>query len=119
MPHGVSRFRSDRTNHRCERPLHWYGQWTETSMKTCAPDMPIVPAEEFVSRVPGKCDRDGTPRQRRNQMGGDLRGISEGLVVHLRQIWNHVACIGRRDDQLGVIGAKMMGDAACVNRFVK
>ena len=83
-------------------------------MQARAPDMAIISAEKLVAGIPRKRDRDAAPRQRRDQMGRDLRRIAEGLVVHLRELWNHIARIGRRDDQLGMIGGEMIGDASRV-----
>src|ERR1700682_2299443 len=49
----------------------------------------IVAAKEFISAVAGKTNRNATAGQLGDQIGRDLRGVREWLIVHSRKQWNN------------------------------
>ena len=78
-----------------------------------------VAAERFVAAVAGQRDRDMLARQLRHQMGRQLRGIRERLVIHGRQRRHEIERILGRQHQLGVVGAEMLRDRARIVGLVE
>ena len=76
--------------------------------------MPVVAAEQLVTRIARQRDGDVPARQLRHKMGRDLRGIGERLVVNPRQLRHHLHRGPRINIELGMIGAEMLRDFARV-----
>ena len=80
--------------------------------------MPVIAGEQLIPAVPRQCDGDVLAGQLRQKIGRDLRGIGERLVIDRRQRRDHALDLFRRDIELGVLGAEMLGDRLGVRRLV-
>jgi hypothetical protein len=74
----------------------------------------VVPREEFVSPVARQRHRDVLACELGHEIGGDLRTVGLGFVVHIGQL-RHDPEEGRLVDiEIGMPGAEMGGDRAGV-----
>ena len=67
----------------------------------------VVACENLVSSIARESDGHVAPRHLRHEIGGDLRGVGERLVVDVLQFRNDGLRLCRRYVELGMLGAQM------------
>ena len=81
-------------------------------------EIPVVAAKKLVARIAGQGHGDVLAGQFHHQVGGQLRGVGEGLVVHRRQLRDQPQGVVGRQPQFGVLGAQVGGHRARVDGLV-
>ena len=77
-----------------------------------------VSAEEFISCISGKRNRNLLPGKLRHQHGRNLGGIRHRLIEEPRQIRNKLQKILLPDDSLCMIRSEIFRDCRCIRRFI-
>ena len=78
----------------------------------------IVSGKQLVAAVAGQRHGDVLARHRRNEIGRDLRGIGERLVVPFRQARDNIERLTWRHRELGMFGPEMMRHRGGMMRLV-
>src|SRR6476661_2997366 len=80
--------------------------------------MTIIPAEQFVPAITGERDSHLAPGEAADQVGWNLRRISEGLIVHRGQQRNDFARFPDRNIMFLVNSAEVICHAKRVRGFI-
>src|ERR1041385_4370082 len=92
-------------------PLPCCGSWNLSCSipKGISKFITPITTKQLVAAVSGKRDSHISSGQLGHQVGGNLGGISKRLVIHGGQQRNDLPSVLRRNHELGVIGAQVVG----------